>query len=165
MAQEHSFDVVSKIDLQEVRNAVQMTLKEVGQRFDFKGVLATVEFDETKQILQVHAQDSMKLQNLLDMLYGKLAKRGVPLKGVTPGEVQMRTGQTVSQELTLQQGIPQEQAKTIVKAIKDTKLKVQAQIQNDQVRVTGRSIDDLQAVIKLLRDRDFGIAMQVMNYR
>ena len=165
MAQEHSFDIVSHIDLQEVRNAVQMTLKEVGQRFDFKGVLATVEFDEAKHVLQLHTQDPMKLRNLLDMLYGKLAKRGVPLKAITPGAVQTRTGETVSQELALQQGIPQEKAKEIVKAIKDTKLKVQAQIQNDQVRVGSRSIDDLQAVIAWLRERDFGIAMQCINYR
>src|SRR3989338_7114513 len=132
MAQEHSFDIVSKLELQEVRNAVQMTLKEVGQRFDFKGVLATVEFDETAVALRLHSQDVMKLRNLLDMLYGKLAKRGVPLKAVQPGEVQARGGDTVSQELTLQQGIPQEKAKDMIKLIKDTKLKVQAQIQHDQ---------------------------------
>src|SRR3989338_4519099 len=143
MAQDHSFDIVSTIDLQEVRNAVQMTLKEVGQRFDFKGVLATVEFDEAKLIMNLQAQDTMKLSNLLDMLYGKLAKRGVPLKAVQPGEVEPRAGGTVSQALMLQQGIPQDKAKEIIKAIKDTKLKVQAQIQNDQVRVFSRSIDDL----------------------
>ena len=165
MAQEHSFDVVSQIDLQEVRNAVQMTLKEVGQRFDFKGVLATVEFDEAKHLLRLHAQDTMKLNNLLDVLHGKLAKRGIPLKAVTSGEVQPRAGQTVAQELALQQGIPQEPAKEIVRAIKDTKLKIQAQIQNDQVRVSGRSLDDLQTVIAMLRARDFGIAMQFANYR
>ena len=165
MAQEHSFDIVSTIDLQEVRNAVLMTLKEVGQRFDFKGVLATVEFDEPKHLLKLQTQDPMKLRNLLDMLYGKLAKRGVPLKAVTPGEVQARAGDTVSQDLTLQQGIPQEKAKEIVKTIKDTKLKVQAQIQHDQVRVVSRSIDDLQTVIGLVRGRDFGIAMQCINNR
>src|SRR3989338_11482180 len=159
MAQDHSFDIVSTIDLQEVRNAVQMTLKEVGQRFDFKGVLATVEFDEPKSVLNLQAQDTMKLSNLLDMLYGKLAKRSVPLKAVTPGEVQPRAGSSVSQALTLQQGIPQDKAKDMIKHIKNMKLKVQPQIQNYQVRVTGRALDDLQAVIAALRQRDFGIAM------
>ena len=165
MAQEHSFDIVSTIDLQEVRNAVQMTLKEVGQRFDFKGALATVAFDEAELALKLHAQDSMKLKNLLDILYGKLAKRGVPLKAVTPGETERRTGETIAQVFKLQQGIPQDKAKEIVKAIKDTKRKVQAQIQNDQVRVFGRALDDLQAIIALLRARDFGIAMQCVNFR
>ena len=158
-----SFDVVCRIDLQEVDNAIQQTLREVGQRFDFKGQRTELTRDDDG--LHLLAADEFKLRALADILREKLAKRQVPLKalewsGIEPGP----TG-TAKQSVGLQQGIPTEKSRDIVKLVKDTKLKVQAAIQGDQVRVTGKKKDDLQVVTKLLRERDFGIAMQFTNYR
>ncbi len=162
---DNSFDVVSKIELPEVHNAVQQTLKEVQQRFDLKDSHSNIELNEKDNKILLASKDEFKLKAVVDILESKLVKRKVPLKGLTYGEIVSAAGSTVRQEVTLQQGIPIEKAREIVKKIKDTKLKVQASIQGDFVRVAGRDRDTLQAVIKLLRDQDFGIDMQFVNYR
>ncbi len=165
MAAENSFDIVSKIDLQEVRNAVDQSLKEVNQRFDFKGSKSEIKLDESANEITISSDDEFKLKNLDDILQAKLIKRGISPKALTYGKVEHGLGGTAKQKITLQQGIPSDKAKEIVKAIKETKLKVQSQIQDDQVRVTGKNRDDLQSVMKLMRDKDFGIDMQFTNYR
>jgi cyclic-di-GMP-binding protein len=164
MAQQNSFDISSQIDHAEVVNAVNQALKEVQTRFDFKGSKSHVE-TEGKEAIILASDDEYKLQSLNDILQTKLVKRGVPLKGLTYGKVEPALGGTVRQRVTLQQGIPQEKAKEIVKFIKDAKLKVQASIQGDLVRVSGRDRDTLQEVIAALRKHDFGIDMQFTNYR
>ena len=165
MAAENSFDIVSKIDLQEVKNAIEQALKEVGQRFDFKGSKSEIRLDETAKEISVTSDDEYKLKSLIDILQTKLIKRGISPKALTYGKVEAGLGGTAKQKITLQQGIPSDKAKEIVKAIKDMKLKIQTQIQGDQLRVTGKNRDDLQAVIKALRETDFGIDMQFTNYR
>jgi cyclic-di-GMP-binding protein len=160
-----SFDIVSKIDLQEVLNAVQQTLKEVQQRYDLKGTGSTVELDQANNKIVVHSPDEFTLKQVLDILGQKLARRGVPLKGLDYQKIQMAAGSSVVQEINLQQGIPIEKAREIVKLIKQTKLKVQAAIQGDQVRVTGKNRDDLQQVIAAMKEQDLGIDMQFTNYR
>jgi len=165
MATDHSFDVVSKISIQEVRNAIDQAMKEVGQRFDFKGSRSEIRLEEGAKEILVGSDDEYKLKSLIDILQSKLVKRGISLKALTYGKIEPGLGGTVKQKITLQQGIPSEKAKEIVKAIKETKLKVQSQIQGDQVRVTGKSIDDLQRVIRYLKEKDFGIDMQFTNYR
>ena len=165
MAAESSFDIVSKIDLQEVKNAVDQALKELGQRFDFKGSKSEILLDEKNKEISVGSDDEYKLKSVLDILQSKLVKRGISLKALTYGKIEPALSGTVRQKISLQQGIPSEKAKEIVKVIKDLKFKVQSQIQGDQVRVTGKNKDDLQAVIKHLREKDFGIDMQFMNYR
>ncbi len=165
MATENSFDIVSKIDLQEVKNAIEQALKEVGQRFDFKGSKSEIRLDETAKEIAVTSDDEYKLKSLIDILQTKLIKRGISPKALTFGKVEAGLGGTAKQKITLQQGIPSDKAKEIVKAVKETKLKVQTQIQGDQLRVTGKNRDDLQAVIKSLRETDFGIDMQFTNYR
>lgn len=165
MATENSFDIVSKIDLQEVKNAIEQALKEVGQRFDFKGSKSDIRLDETAKEISVTSDDEYKLKSLIDILQTKLIKRGISPKGLTFGKVEAGLGGTAKQKITLQQGIPSDKAKEIVKAVKETKLKVQTQIQGDQLRVTGKNRDDLQSVIKSLRETDFGIDMQFTNYR
>lgn len=163
MAEMHSFDIVSKIDLQEVRNAIDQASKEIGQRFDFKGSKSEIRLED-KDIVIV-SDDEYKLKSVLDILQSKLVKRGVPLKALGYGKIEPAAGGTVRQTLTLQQGIPQEAAKEIVKEIKNSKFKVQAQIQGDQVRVSGKSKDELQSVIQYLKGKDFKINMQFANYR
>ena len=163
MATECSFDIASKVDLQEVDNAVHQTVREVGQRFDFKGSQATVTREEHALLLT--AEDEFKLKQMLEILETKLVKRQVPLKAISRGKVEPAAGSTVRQRLDLQQGIPIEKAREIVKLIKGLKLKVQAQIQADQVRVSGRDKDELQAVIQHLRQQELGIHMQFTNYR
>ena len=165
MAAESSFDIVSKIDLQEVKNAVDQALKELGQRFDFKGSKSEILLDEKNKEISVGSDDEYKLKSVLDILQSKLVKRGISLKALTYGKIEPALSGTVRQKISLQQGIPSEKAKEIVKVIKDLKFKVQSQIQGDQVRVTGKDKDDLQAVIKHLREKDFGIDMQFTNYR
>ena len=165
MAAESSFDIVSKIDLQEVKNAVDQALKELGQRFDFKGSKSEILLDEKNKEISVGSDDEYKLKSVLDILQSKLVKRGISLKALTYGKIEPALSGTVRQKISLQQGIPSEKAKEIVRVIKDLKFKVQSQIQGDQVRVTGKNKDDLQAVIKHLREKDFGIDMQFMNYR
>ncbi len=165
MASDNSFDIVSKIEMQEVKNAIDQALKEVSQRFDFKGSKSDVKLEEKNNEIIVSSDDEYKLKSLIDILQAKLVKRGISLKALTYGKIESALGSTVRQSIMLQQGIPSEKAKEIVKAIKETRLKVQAQIQGDQLRVSGKNRDDLQSVIKLLRDSDFGIDMQYVNYR
>jgi cyclic-di-GMP-binding protein len=164
MAQQNTFDIVSQIDHAEVANAINQTLKEVQTRFDFKGSKSNIELEGQEAIL-LSADDEYKLKSLNDILQSKFVKRGVPLKGLTYGKLEQALGGTVRQRITLQQGIPQEKAKEIIKFIKDTKLKVQASIQGDVVRVAGRDRDILQEVITALRGQDFNIDMQFTNYR
>ena len=163
MARECSFDIASKVDLQEVDNAVHQTTREISQRFDFKGSLAGVTREESA--LVVTGEDEFKLRQVLDILEGKLVKRQVPLKALSRGTVESAKGGQVRQRIEIQQGIPMEKAREIVKLIKGTKHKVQAQIQESQVRVFARDKDELQAVIQFLRQQELGIHMQVMNYR
>jgi uncharacterized protein YajQ (UPF0234 family) len=163
MAKECSFDIASKIDLQEVDNAVHQTTREIAQRFDFKGSQTTVEREAEALVLS--ADDDFKLRQLLDILESKLVKRNVPLKALTHGKVEPAAGGRVRQRIDLQHGIPIEKAREIVKRIKETKRKVQAQIQEEQVRVFSRDRDELQAVIQFLRQQDLGIHMEFINYR
>jgi hypothetical protein len=163
MASECSFDVASKVDLQEVDNAIHQTSREIGQRFDFKGSLAGV--SREGQVLVLIGEDEFRVKQVLDILEGKLVKRQVPLKALSRGKVEYAKGGQVRQRIEIQQGIPVEKAREIVKLIKGTKHKVQAQIQEGQVRVFGRDKDALQAVIQFLRQQELGIHMQFTNYR
>jgi uncharacterized protein YajQ (UPF0234 family) len=163
MAQQNSFDIVSEVDRAEVTNAIHQTIKEVRQRFDFKGSNADVGLEATELVLT--AEDETKLRNMNDILQQKLVRRGVPLKAFTYGVVEPAAGGTVRQKVQIQQGIPQDKAKEVVKFIKDSKAKVQASIQGDVVRISGKDRDTLQAVIASLKARDFGIDMQFSNYR
>ncbi len=163
MAAENSFDVVSKIEMPEVTNAVAQAMKEIGQRFDFKGSKSDI--SQEKDALVIISDDEYKLKSVVDILQGKLVKRGVPVKNLSFGKIEPALGGTVRQRVALQQGIPADKAKEIVKTIKDTKIKVQASIQADQVRVSGKNRDDLQSVIQLLKGKDFGIELQFTNYR
>jgi cyclic-di-GMP-binding protein len=158
-----SFDVVCKLDLQEVDNAINQTLKEVGQRFDFKGT--PTEVRREAHALHLRSADDFKVRALADILREKLARRQVPLKALRERPIEPGPAGSAKQQLDLQEGIETDKAREIVKLIKDAKLKVQAAIQGDQVRVTGKKRDDLQTVMKLLRDRDLGIAMQFVNFR
>jgi uncharacterized protein YajQ (UPF0234 family) len=161
---ENSFDVVSKIDLQEVSNAMQQALKEVHTRFDLKDSKSNIVMEGHDDIV-LTSQDEYKLKAVNDVFQGKLVKRGVPLKGLTYGKIEPAAGSTVRQKITLQQGIPIEKARAIVKAIKETKKKMQASIQGDLVRVSSKDRDTLQEIIALLRKSDFGIDMQFTNFR
>ena len=163
MAQQNSFDIVSQVDRAEINNALDQTMKEVRQRFDFKGSKAQVVMEKDELILT--AEDETRLQNMNDILQQKLVRRGVPLKALTYGRVEPAAGGTVRQHVAIQQGIPTDKAKEIVKFIKDAKAKVQASIQGDIVRVTGRDRDTLQDVIAQLKAKDFSINMQFTNYR
>jgi len=162
---DNSFDVVSKIDLAEVTNAVHQSMKEVTTRFDLKNTNSHIELDEKERKLTLASADEFKLKAVVEILEQKLVKRHVPLKGLTYGAVTPAAGSTVRQEIALQHGIPIEKAREIVRKVKDSKLRVQASIQGDFVRVSGRDRDTLQAVIRLLREHDFGIDMQFTNYR
>ena len=165
MADEHTFDITCELDMQEVLNAVTQALKEIGQRFDFKGSKSNIELDKGKHIITLTSDDEFKLKSVLDILQSKLVKRGVALKALDYGKIEQAAGSTVRQAVTLQQGIPQEKAKEIVKIIKETKMKVNVEIQKDQVRVRAKKIDDLQAVMALLKEKDLGIHIQFTNYR
>ncbi len=162
---DNSFDVVSKIELPEVHNAVQQALKEITQRYDLKDSHSTIEVNEKDNKILLHSKDEFKLKAVVEILQAKLVKRNVPLKGLTYGTIIPSAGSSVRQEITMQQGIAIEKAREIVKKVKDSKLKVQASIQGDFVRVAGKDRDTLQQAIKLLRDADFGIDMQFTNYR
>lgn len=164
MAETSSFDVVSKIDIQEVKNAVEQAMKEIRQRFDLKGTHSDVRLEEEKELI-VNSEDEYKLKAVLDVLQTKLVKRNVSLKGLVYEKVEKALGGSVRQKITLQQGIPSEKAKEISKAIRDGKFKVQAQIQADQVRVQSKSKDELQSVITFLKSQDFGLDLQFLNYR
>src|SRR4029077_19714486 len=158
MAAENSFDIVSKVDLQEVSNAIQNALKEIHTRFDLKDSKSDIQL-EGKEALVLSSADEYKLKAVTDILQSKLIKRGVPIKALDYGAVEPAAGSSVRQKITMQQGIPIEKAREIVKLIKDSKKKVQASIQGDTVRVSGKDRDALQEVIALLRGRDFGIDM------
>ena len=158
-----SFDVVCRVDLQEVDNAVQQTLREIGQRFDFKNVRTEVRREDST--LHLLSGDDYKVRAVGEILREKLARRQVPLKALMAGPVEPGPAGTAKQTIDLQQGIPTEKAREMVKLVKDTKLKVQVAIQGDQLRVTGKKRDDLQTVIKLFREQDLGIAVQVANFR
>ena len=164
MASDNSFDVVSKIDLQEVSNAIQQAVKEIHTRFDLKDSKSEIAM-EGKEAIILSSADEYKLKAVNDILQNKLVKRHVPLKGLDYGIVENAAGSTVRQKIKLQQGIAIEKARDIVKLIKDSKLKVQASIQGDTVRVSGKDRDTLQQAIALLRNKDFGIDMQFTNYR
>ena len=161
---DNSFDVVSKVDMQEVSNAIQQALKEVHTRFDLKDAKAEIKL-EGKDAIILAAVDEYKLKAVNDVLQTKLVKRGVPLKALSYGVVEPAASATVKQKITMQQGIPVEKARDIVRVIKDSKKKVQASIQGDLVRVSGKDRDTLQEIIALLRNQDFGIDMQFLNYR
>ena len=163
MADLSSFDIVSKTDMQEVKNAVDQAAKELAQRFDFKGSKSSITLEATDLIIA--SDDEYKLKSVLDILQSKLVKRGVSLKALSYGALEEALGGTVRQKVTLQQGISSEKAKEIAKAIRDAKLKAQTQIQGDQVRVLSKSKDDLQATIAFLKSLDFGLPLQFTNYR
>jgi cyclic-di-GMP-binding protein len=160
---ESSFDVVSRVDLQEVKNAIGQAMKEIDNRFDLKGTRSSIELQGEELVLA--SSDEYKLKAVRDVLETRLVKRNVPLKALTFGTVEQALGQTARQRVTLQKGIPTEQAREIVKLVKNTKLKVQASIQGDQVRVTGKNKDDLQSVMQALKGSNIGIDMQFTNYR
>jgi uncharacterized protein YajQ (UPF0234 family) len=159
----NSFDIVSTVDLQEVRNAIAQAQKEIATRYDLKKTGSKLELSD--EAIVVSAPDEYTLKQVRDVLEGKLVKRGVPLKALTYGEIDQALGGTVRRRAALQNGIPTEKAREIVKLVKGTKLKVQTAIQGDQLRVTGKNRDDLQAVIEMLRETDLGIDMQFTNYR
>ena len=165
MAQEFSFDIVSVLNMQEVDNAVNQVMKEILQRFDFKGSKSQAMLDKDKKIITLISDDEIKLKSVVDVLQTRLVKRGISLKSLLYGKVEPALGSTVKQVITLQQGISQEKAKDITKLIRDAGLKVRAQIQGDEIRVFSRSKDDLQAVIGILREKDPGIPLQFTNYR
>jgi uncharacterized protein YajQ (UPF0234 family) len=165
MADSFSFDIVSEVDLQEVDNAINQARKEITQRYDFKGSKSSIELRQKEKQIVVVSDDEFKLKSVLDVLQGKLIKRNVPIKALSYGTTEPAGGATVRQLITLRVGIDKEDAKRVVKMIKDAKLKVQAQIMDDQVRVSGKAKDDLQAVMALLRSADLPFAMQFTNYR
>ncbi|HEX9081857.1 MAG TPA: YajQ family cyclic di-GMP-binding protein [Holophagaceae bacterium] len=164
MASECSFDVVCKVDLDEVKNAVAQAMKEIAQRYDFKGSVSKVELKDDK-VLVLTSDDEVKLRAVIDVLQSKLHKRGVSIRSMVYGKVEPAAKGTVRQEVTIQQGIPQEKAKGLIKALKDAKIKAQASIQGDQLRVSGKSRDDLQEVIALFKKEDQGLDLQFTNYR
>ncbi|MEW5807133.1 MAG: YajQ family cyclic di-GMP-binding protein [Acidobacteriota bacterium] len=163
MAEEHSFDIVSKIDLQEVDNAIHQAMKEIRTRYDFKGSTSEIIREGDEMVLV--SEDQYRLKSVSELLSQKLVKRGVPLKGLTYGSIQESRGGNVIQKIALQKGIPIEKGREIVRIIKDTKLRVQASIMGDQIRVKGKNKDDLQSVIHLLRESSLNIDMQFTNYR
>jgi uncharacterized protein YajQ (UPF0234 family) len=166
MASNASFDVSTGADLQEVDNAVNQALKEIAQRYDFKGTHCTIEFDRPKAEIRLSADDEYRMEALVDVLKTKMIKRNVPIKNLDLGELQPATGQSVRRTIKLTQGIPQDISKRMVKAIKDQGFKkVQAAIQGEELRVTAPSRDELQAVIAFLRGQDFGVELKFGNYR
>jgi hypothetical protein len=166
MAGTASFDISTGADLQEVDNAVNQTLKEIGQRYDFKGTHVTIEFDRANALIKLHADDEFRMKQVLDVLLQKSAKRGVPLKNLKQGDFEPGAGTSVRCTVTLTQGIPQDTAKKIQKAVKDQGFKkVQASIQGDELRISSPSKDELQTVIAFLRSQDFGLELKFGNYR
>ena len=165
MADEHSFDIVSRVDMQEVLNAVQQASKEISQRFDFKGSKSSIDLNKEMAEITLVADDDYKLKSLTEILKAKLVKRNVSLKALSFGKVEKAAGDTLRQLVSLQQGLSPERAKDIAKLVKDTKLKVQVEIQKDQLRVRAKKIDDLQAIIKMLKEKDFDFHIECINYR
>jgi len=164
MAQDNSFDIVSKVDIQEVRNAIDQAMKEIRQRFDLKDSHSDIKL-EGSESLQLSSANEYKLEAVKEILGQKLVKRGVSLKNLTYEKLEQASGQSVRQKINLQQGIPTEKAKEIVKLVKDSKKKAQASIQGDTVRVSSKDRDELQAIIALLRGKDLGLDLQFTNYR
>lgn len=165
MAEIYSFDIVSEVNMQEVDNALNQARKEIGQRFDFKGSKTTIDFNQKEKRIALISDDEFKMKAVLDITQSKMIKRGVPLKALQYGTIEPAAGGTVRLVITLQAGIDKEQSRLIVKMIKESKVRVQAAIQDQQVRVSGKNKDDLQAVMKLLREADLKFAMQFTNYR
>ncbi|AGA58152.1 MAG: YajQ family cyclic di-GMP-binding protein [Thermobacillus sp.] len=163
MASEASFDIVSKVDMQELTNAVRQAEKEIETRFDFKGSKSSITIE--KDELVVVSDDEYKLKSVIDILQGKMVKRGVPIRNLEYGKIEPAALGTVRQRIRLKQGIDQDAAKKINTMIRDSKLKVKSQIQGDQIRVSGKSRDDLQAVIRMLKAADVGVELQFTNYR
>ncbi|HMH54033.1 MAG TPA: YajQ family cyclic di-GMP-binding protein [Candidatus Acidoferrum sp.] len=163
MAAENSFDIVCKVDMQEVTNALDQARREIDTRYDLKGTKNEVKLEETD--ITLVSPDEMKLKAVVDILQSKLHRRGVPLKALDYGTVESAAGGTLRQKIAIQQGIPIEKAREIVRLIKDSKVRVQAAIQEAQVRVSGKNRDDLQKIIALVKEREFGIALQFTNYR
>jgi cyclic-di-GMP-binding protein len=164
MAQENSFDIVSKVDIQEVRNAIDQALKEIRQRFDLKDSHSQVTL-EGNDAIQLASDGEYHLEAVKDILSQKLVKRGVSLKNLTYGKLELALGKSVRQKIALQQGIPVEKAKEIIRLVKDAKKKAQVSIQGDTVRVSSKDRDELQAIIALLRGREMGLELQFTNYR
>ncbi|HSZ16046.1 MAG: YajQ family cyclic di-GMP-binding protein [Terracidiphilus sp.] len=165
MAQDNSFDIVSKVEIQEVRNAIDQALKEIHQRFDLKDSHSEINLVEGDKEIQLASASEYKLEAVKQILGQKLVKRGVSLKNLTYGKLEPAAGQSVRQKISLQQGIPTEKAKEIVRIVKDSKKKVQASIQGDTVRIAGKDRDDLQAIIATLRGKDLGVELTFTNYR
>jgi hypothetical protein len=166
MAAQASFDITSGVDLQEVDNAVNQTRKEIGQRFDFKGATFTIDFKRAESVIDLVAEDALKMDALWDTLQTRMVRRSVPVKNLKASDPETIAGGLLKRTVTLQQGIPTEAAREIVKFLKEHKLKkVQAAIQGDQIRVTSPSKDDLQTAMRLLRAGDFGLELQFGNYR
>ena len=164
MASDFSFDVVSKLDLQEVENAVNQANKEIQTRFDFKGSVSHLDWDK-KELLTLYSDDEQKLKSVIDILQNKLVKRGISLQALDYQKIEPAEKATVRQPVKLKQGIESEKAKAVVKAVKDAKLKVQASIQGDQLRVVSKSKDELQSTMNLIHGQDFGLPLQFTNYR
>lgn len=166
MAADHSFDIVSQVNFMEVDNAVVQAQKELAQRFDFKGSISTIEFDKTAKTITLKTENEFRLKTLSDMIQVRLAKRGVSLKSLKFGKIETgMVGGSVKQVVNIQNGLESDKAKEISKYIRDLKMKVQPNIQADQVRVQAAKIDDLQSLIGLLRQKDFGVDLQFINYR
>ena len=163
MASDASFDIVSKVDMQEAKNAVDQAVKEMGTRFDLKDSGSKIEWE--KEDLVISSKDNHKLASVIDILESKLVRRGIPLKNLDKKKIEEALGGTVRQKVVFKQGLTQEISKEIIREIKGTKQKVQPQIQGDSVRVSGKSRDDLQAIISHLKNKDFGIDLQFTNYR
>jgi uncharacterized protein YajQ (UPF0234 family) len=163
LAKENSFDIVSQVDLQEVNNAINQAHKELQTRFDFKGSKSEINYDG-EQITLI-GDDEFKLKNVVDILEAKLVKRGINLKALRYGKIEPSARDTVRQRVNLVQGIDKELAKVITKLVKESKIKVQASVQNDQVRISGKNRDDLQAAMKIIKDHEFNIPLQFINYR
>ena len=162
---QNSFDIVSRVEMPELHNAINQTMKEVRTRYDLKGTKSSIELNEKESTVIIASEDDFKLKSVVDVLESKLIKRKVPLKALTFGPVEPAAGSSVRQVITLQSGIPIEKAREMVKKIKQAKKKVQASIQGDLVRITGKNRDDLQDVIAMLKDTDFGIDFHFTNYR
>ena len=165
MAQQNSFDIVSEVNMQEVDNALNQAQKEVVQRYDLKDSKSTINFDQKEKIVTVSSLNEFTLKSVIDVLQNKFIKRGIHLKSLEYSPVEQAAGGTARQKITLRVGIDKENAKTLVKIIKDTKLRVQAQIMEEQVRVSGKDRDELQAVIAKLKALDFPLPLQFTNYR
>jgi uncharacterized protein YajQ (UPF0234 family) len=165
MAQQNSFDIVSEVDLQEVSNAINQAQKEIIQRYDFKGSHTSLELDQKEKKIILITGDEFHLKSVIDIVQSKMIKRGVPIKALRYGTIEQASGKSVRQTITIQIGIATDDAKVITKLVKESKLKVQTQIMENQVRVSGKSKDDLQAVMALIRSHEFTFAIQFVNYR